>query len=121
VTAKYLKVRVLSTYDGRTNLGVYQWQLFGALQAKPPKVKASPVATAAIPDVVNLLAPENGGHVLVAPSDDWAGTISGNELGQSLDAGKSAVFAFKDEHPATFDSSFKRLALGGTWFERVYL
>jgi Sad1 / UNC-like C-terminal len=103
VTAKYLKVRVLSTYDGRTNLGVYQWQLFGALQAKPPKVKASPVATAAIPGAVNLLAPENGGHVLVAPSDDWAGTISGNEQGQSLDAGKSAVFAFKDEHPATFD------------------
>ena len=35
VTAKYLKVRILSTYDGGANPGVYQWQLFGVLQAKP--------------------------------------------------------------------------------------
>jgi len=103
VTAKYMKVRILSTYDGGTNPGVYQWQLFGVLQAKPPKVMVSPVAAEAIPGAVNLLAPENGGHVLIASSDNWAATISGNEHGQSLDVGQSAVFAFKDEHPGTFD------------------
>jgi hypothetical protein len=83
----------------------YQWQLFGALQAKPPEVTASPVATTAIPNAINLLAPENGGHVLVASSDDWAGTIDGRESGKQISygLGKSAVFAFKDERPATFD------------------
>jgi hypothetical protein len=82
---------------------VYQIQLFGVLQAKPSKVKVSPVAAKAIPGAINLLAPENGGHMLIASSDDWATTISGNEHGQSLDVGKSAFFAFKDEHSATFD------------------
>jgi hypothetical protein len=55
---------------------------------------------------VNLLAPENGGHVLVASSDDWAGTIDGRESGKQISygLGKSAVFAFKDERPATFDT-----------------
>src|SRR4029077_16452218 len=95
VTAKYLKATILSNYDYPFSK-VYQFQLFGVLQAKPPKVKASPVAAKAIPGAVNLLAPENGGHVLIASSDDWAATISGNEQGQSLDVGKSAVFAFKD-------------------------
>jgi len=66
---------------------------------------ASPVATQAISGAINLLALENGGHVLVASSDDWAGTINGNEGGTQISygLGTSAVFAFKDERPATFD------------------
>ena len=66
---------------------------------------ASPIATQAISGAINLLAPENGGHVLVASSDDWAGTINGNEGGTQISygLGTSAVFAFKDERPATFD------------------
>jgi hypothetical protein len=63
---------------------------------KPPEVAASPI---------NLLASENGGHVLAASSDDWAETINGKEGGTSINEGlgNSAVFAFKDERPATFD------------------
>lgn len=55
---------------------------------------------------INLLASENGGHVLVASSDDWAATIDGKEDQKVIDGGvgQSAVFAFKDERPATFDT-----------------
>ena len=53
----------------------------------------------------NLLAPENGGQLLVAPSDVWSQTIDGKEDGiggRGLE--EEAVFAFKDEQPATFDT-----------------
>jgi hypothetical protein len=105
VTAKYLKVKILSTYEDWSDPWVFQFQLFGVLQANPPKVAASPVVTEAISGAINLLAPENGGHVLVASSDDWAGTIDGKEGGKQISSGlgKSAVFGFKDKRPATFD------------------
>ena len=44
--------------------------------------------------------------MLVASSDDWAGTIDGKESGKQISygLGQSAVFAFKDQRPATFDT-----------------
>ena len=71
-----------------------------------PEVRASPVGREAIPSAIDLLSSENGGHVLVASSDDWARTIDGRESGAQISygLGKSAVFAFKDERPATFDT-----------------
>jgi hypothetical protein len=93
---------------------------------KPPKVTASPVATGTISspgekqagskepiittsDVdqgnrINLLASENGGMLLAASRDDmmWAATINGKS-GPPVNVGAWAVFAFKDERPATFD------------------
>jgi hypothetical protein len=40
---------------------------------------------------------------LAGCSDDWARTINGNEKGTQISygLGTSAVFAFKDERPAT--------------------
>ena len=55
---------------------------------------------------INLLAPENGGHVVLASSDDWQGTIDGKEdqFQISYGIGKEAVYAFKDDRPAAFDT-----------------
>jgi TIR domain len=55
---------------------------------------------------INLLAPENGAQLLVASSDDWATTIDGKEdFSQiSYGLGKEAVYGFKGEQAATFDT-----------------
>lgn len=50
----------------------------------------------------NLLAQENGGQILVAPGDEWAKMIDGEETQGNIGKGE-AVFAFKDERPAVFD------------------
>lgn len=65
--------------------------------------------------VVNLLAAENGGHVVAATNDRWPYTIDGDEkTWQYIDIGVTgswAVYGFKDEKPAKFDT-FKVLILG---------
>jgi hypothetical protein len=54
---------------------------------------------------INLLSPKNGGQVVVAASDAWLKTIDGNESrGMELRRDESAVYAFKNERPATFDT-----------------
>jgi hypothetical protein len=52
---------------------------------------------------VNLLAQENGGHLVVGPSDDWRRTIDGNEGGVGLRVGE-AVYAVQDDRLAAFDA-----------------
>ncbi len=68
-----------------------------------PTVATTPVATVAAPEV-NLLAPAQGGQVIVQPKAGWDKLIDGRDhsfvwamLGQEV------VFAFKDEKAATFD------------------
>jgi TIR domain len=51
---------------------------------------------------INLLAPENGGQLLLVPSDHWLETIDGKE--NSVWISGEAVYAFKDERQATFDT-----------------
>jgi hypothetical protein len=54
---------------------------------------------------INLLNPKNGGQVVVETSDGWLKTIDGNESrGMLLHGDDSAVYAFKGERPATFDT-----------------
>jgi hypothetical protein len=66
-----------------------------AQAARPP---AAPTRT-------NLLAQANGGEVLVAPNDLWLGTNDGKEDRLTWFATDSeAVYGFKDERPATFDT-----------------
>jgi hypothetical protein len=59
------------------------------------------------PKRINLLSPENGGHLVAASSDVWVATIDGKEEpseGMIYQQGYGeAVYAFKDERPATFD------------------
>jgi hypothetical protein len=54
---------------------------------------------------INLLDPKNGGQIVVATKDDWLKTIDGNESNEILiDVNEWAVFAFKGERPAIFDT-----------------
>jgi hypothetical protein len=50
----------------------------------------------------NLLTPENGCQLLLVPSDRWLETIDGKENGFWING--EAVYAFKDERQATFDT-----------------
>jgi hypothetical protein len=90
----------------------------------------APVTPPAPPKQLNLLAPKNGGQVMIAPHDFWLETIDGKEhpagkrpeddspAGRALERlagiqrfvyypfqpGEQAVFAFQEERPATFDT-----------------
>ncbi len=101
VTAKYLKVRLLSAWGGTSWTVANEMRLLGKLGG------AAPVAAAKPPDApkeTNLLAEANGGQLLTAPGDNWKQTIDGQEAQAVLAANQEAVYAFKDEKPATFDS-----------------
>ena len=72
----------------------------------PSAPGASPGPAQPASKSINLLAPENGGQVIVASSDAWAGTIDGKEETNYINGAANqveAVFAFKDEKPATLD------------------
>jgi hypothetical protein len=105
VTAKYLKVKLISNYGAYNALNVAEFKVFGKPAATaeggtspaPPK----PVPAAA---KVNLLSAANGGQLLVAPDDSWSAVIDGKEDLALLKPAGELVFAFKDEKPATFDT-----------------
>lgn len=70
-----------------------------SIQATAPTPSSRPAAS------VNLLSPDNGGHLLLAPNEEWAVTIDGREdQYREVKVGEEAVYAFRDEQPATFDS-----------------
>jgi len=77
-----------------------------ATLSKPPGRAPRPASNKA--GRINLLAPENGGHLVVASNETWAVTIDGKEEGAFIDGGtnigQEAVYAFKDKWPATFDT-----------------
>ncbi len=57
------------------------------------------------PTAINLLSPENGGQLILAPNKAWSVTIDGQEdQFEEVQVGEEAVYAFKDERAATFDS-----------------
>ena len=109
VTAKYLKIKVISNYgsvypSGMTAARVYEFKLLGKLEpaaANTSSPAASPISKTADN---NILAAANGGQLLVAPNDTWSGTIDGKEEYVQLAVGSEAVYAFKDEKPASFDT-----------------
>lgn len=54
---------------------------------------------------INLLSVENGGQLLLAPSDAWGIAVDGKEEDyREVKVGEDAVFAFKGERDATFDA-----------------
>jgi len=53
---------------------------------------------------LNLLLKENGGQLLMAPKDEWKQTIDGVEEKALVPLYSSAVYAFKYEQMATFDT-----------------
>src|SRR4029079_18401852 len=58
------------------------------------------------PGRINLFAPENGTEILVASSDDWKATVDGKENWNQISygIGMEAVYGFKGDRPATFDT-----------------
>lgn len=88
-----------------------------ALQDHAASLPVAKAATSAQPQssVMNLLAAENGGHVVVATNDRWPYAIDGDEKNwQYIDigvVGSWAVYGFRDEKPARFDT-FRVLILG---------
>lgn len=82
--------------------------------ASVPDAKPAP-STQPQSTAMNLLSAENGGHVVVATNDRWPYAIDGDERNwQYIDigvVGSWAVYGFKDDKPASFDT-FKVLILG---------
>lgn len=109
-TAKYLKIKLLSNtgYPGG-KIDLHQIRLTGKLAAANAELPSTPPQETG---VVNLLDPTQGGQLLIAPNDNWKASISGNEadVGQVQAGGADgspcceAIYAFKDERPATFTS-----------------
>jgi hypothetical protein len=58
--------------------------------------------TAATAGRLDLLAAANGGHLVRAPHENWMAPIDGSEAWDYI-TGSEAVYAFKDDKPATFD------------------
>lgn len=111
-TAKYVKLRLISTSGGGCPGPLTQIRLVGKLAgngAPPPPAGPAPGDT-------NILAASAGGQVVAAPDPTWSAAISGKDsdaVGTPCGGGwpVEAVFAFKDEKPATF-SRFEILIPG---------
>jgi hypothetical protein len=67
----------------------------------------------------NLLAPKNGGQVIVATSDGWLKTIDGSEDAKKFRWDEWAIYVFKDEQTATFDTFAVLIPGPGTEPERI--
>jgi hypothetical protein len=69
-------------------------------KSKPPD--KAPAATKRM----NLFSADNGGQLMVAPSDDWKATIDGKENSTRIfsSLGKEAIYGFKDDRAAAFDT-----------------
>jgi len=111
VTARYLKVKLVSNHGGDGYIGASEFQLFGELgEAGAPAQQA---AVAPAPARPNLLDTKQGGQLLAAPTDVWAATNDGSTADALwMRANEEGVYAFKGETPATFDTF--TVYIGGT-------
>jgi len=66
--------------------------------------KAASIVSAEEIEGPNLLLREHGGQLLMAPTDEWKQTIDGVEEKALVPLYSSAVYAFKYEQLATFDT-----------------
>jgi len=113
VTAKYLKIKLNSNYgDARGKIYVSEFKVLGQVNSagasegsttKSSAESAPKTSGQKKAEGTNLLAASAGGQVLVAPDDDWSKTIDGKEDYVMFKPDQEAVYAFKDEKPATFD------------------
>jgi hypothetical protein len=81
------------------------------LENAAPVPAGTPKSTSTVSAIsgndINLLAPEEGGQLLAAPSESWRKITSGKEddwieIKVGTDADSDAVYAFKDKKPARF-------------------
>ena len=106
VTAKYLKIKLISNYNMSLTYKtrVCEFKVHGKMSEKAAAQEGA-TSAADKPAATNILAQANGGQVLAAPDDSWQATNDGKEeeCGTVTVPGE-AVYAFKDEQPATFDT-----------------
>jgi hypothetical protein len=99
VTAKYLKVKLASTIAGDHTAYGTEFKLLGKIvpNSSTPREGAA--------SGIDLLSASNGGGLLGGPSDVWnANTDGKTDNATWLWAGQEAIYAFKDEGLATFDT-----------------
>ena len=71
----------------------------------PAPSTVRPLVTAGRPSAIDLLSSENGGQLLLAPGAAWAVVVDGKtDSYDSVRVGEAAVFGFKDDAAATFDT-----------------
>lgn len=105
VTAKYLKVKLISNYNMSLsyNTRVCEFGVHGKISEKTP----APEGAASVGGknaATNLLSVVNGGKVLLAADEGWRVSNDGQEECGTVKVPAEAVYAFKDEQPATFDT-----------------
>jgi len=107
VTARFLKVKIVSAHDGGNYFDIEEWRLFGELQDGAAAAAQSAAMAAKPSSRFNLISPKNGGAVLVAPNDAWQAAADEKEAVVSpyaLRTGQDGVFGFRDDRPAKFDT-----------------
>jgi hypothetical protein len=68
-----------------------------------PQQKPAVAQVVSIAKEVNLLAPDEGGQAILVPHDGWLAPVTGKgDQGAGVSIGEEAVYAFRDEKPATF-------------------
>jgi hypothetical protein len=104
VTAKYLKVKLLTNYANDGYIRAAEFQLFGEFaQANQVSAPAAPAAPAR--QRANLLSAAQGGELLTAPDAIWQQLNDGKEEPVTwLHPNEEGVYAFKNEQAATFDT-----------------
>ena len=80
--------------------------------ASQPGMSPTPAPVAPVKGRVNLLSTANGGHLMMAPNDAWRYPIDDDPTGfQYLPtANGDAVYAFRNEQAATFDTFMMLIA-----------
>ena len=115
-TARYFKLSLISTHGGGCPGPLTQIRLIGKLGDGPGVTPAPP------PTTPNILAASQGGQVIAAPDASWTGAISGNDkdmVATPCGGGwpVQAIFAFKDEKPATFSRFDILIPSTGNWIK----
>jgi hypothetical protein len=87
--------------------------VLAAISATPPAPAQMPPPIMPISPEVNLLAPNQGGQAIIVPHEGWLRPLTEKDEGPwvLVKVGEEAVYAFKDEKPATF-SGFALLIPG---------
>ena len=81
----------------------------GSVQVESPQSQPDLLGTGPAPARASssrdLLSKENGGQLLLAPSDDWSAAIDGKlDSYKEVRVGEAAVFGFEGERAETFNS-----------------
>lgn len=84
-----------------------------------PEAPAASGAGSAVGRRVNLLARDNGGMIVAASNDGWTNAIDGNEGSVGILMGE-AVFAFRDERAALFDTFTVLVSAAGDIYLRDF-